>query len=150
MHPSLPLLSSILSIFIQEIQALKPLPYLLPSMVFQTLPSPTTANCLNLQLSNDSDPLVIFSFTIAYSSSASNPTDSDELVESVGRRIRERVEREAKERGGWHPFVYMNYAHREQDVFSGYGANREVLREVQREWDPEGVFSRLQPGGFKL
>jgi hypothetical protein len=49
-----------------------------------------------------------------------------------------------KERG-------QNYAGAAQDVFAGYGEkNRERLRDIQSKYDPEGVFSRLQPGGFKL
>ena len=48
-------------------------------------------------------------------------------------------------------FIYMNYAAKEQDVFGGYGKNNErKLKRIQREYDPEGVFKRLQPGYFKL
>jgi FAD/FMN-containing dehydrogenase len=45
----------------------------------------------------------------------------------------------------------MNYASQDQDVFKGYGTNNERrLRRIQREYDPDGVFKRLQPGYFKL
>ena len=73
-------------------------------------------------------------------------------MSAVGRRVRERWERVAKEMGLWHPYVYINYADVEQDVFAGYGEeNRERLRQIQRKWDPAGVFGeRLQPGGFKV
>jgi hypothetical protein len=48
-------------------------------------------------------------------------------------------------------FIYMNYASQDQDVFKGYGTNNERrLRRIQREYDPDGVFKRLQPGYFKL
>ncbi|KAF7920512.1 hypothetical protein EAE99_008125 [Botrytis elliptica] len=48
-------------------------------------------------------------------------------------------------------FIYMNYASEEQDVFGGYGeVNEKKLRDIQRKYDPEGVFKRLQPGYFKL
>lgn len=48
-------------------------------------------------------------------------------------------------------YIYMNYASIEQDVFAGYGKNNErKLKRIQREYDPEGVFKRVQPGYFKL
>ena len=57
----------------------------------------------------------------------------------------------AKERGLWHPFVYQNVAARSQDVFAGYPPeNRERLREIQRKYDPKGIFPRLQPGYFQV
>ena len=48
-------------------------------------------------------------------------------------------------------FIYQNYASLNQDVFAGYGAaSLKRLREVAKEYDPEGVFQKLQPGYFKL
>jgi FAD/FMN-containing dehydrogenase len=50
-----------------------------------------------------------------------------------------------------HRYIYQNYANISQDVFAGYGEeNRDRLRKIQRKYDPEGVFSRLQPGYFKV
>jgi len=50
-----------------------------------------------------------------------------------------------------HRWVYPNYGNEEQDVFAGYGEeNRAKMREIQKRYDPEGVFSRLQPGYFKV
>jgi hypothetical protein len=38
-----------------------------------------------------------------------------------------------------------------QDVFAGYGEeNRGKMKEIQRKYDPEGIFDRLQPGYFKV
>jgi hypothetical protein len=57
----------------------------------------------------------------------------------------------AKERDLWHRYIYLNYADASQDVFAGYGEeNRERLRGIQKQWDPEGLWSKLQPGGFKI
>jgi hypothetical protein len=57
----------------------------------------------------------------------------------------------AKELGMHHPFVYQNYANISQDVFGGYGEeNRQKLRDIQRKYDPERIFDKLQPGYFKL
>jgi hypothetical protein len=53
--------------------------------------------------------------------------------------------------GLYHPFTYQNYAGPGQDVFASYGAeNRMRLLKIQQKYDPEGVFSRLQPGYYKV
>jgi hypothetical protein len=57
----------------------------------------------------------------------------------------------AKSMGLHHPWIYQNYANASQDVFRGYGeGNRQKLKEIQRRYDPQGVFTKLQPGYFKL
>lgn len=56
-----------------------------------------------------------------------------------------------KEEGVHHRYIYQNYANQTQDVFAGYSdESRKRLVEVQKKYDPEGVFSRLQPGYFRL
>ncbi|KAI1439456.1 hypothetical protein F5Y02DRAFT_405736 [Annulohypoxylon stygium] len=55
--------------------------------------------------------------------------------------------------GAFHPFVYINYANKGQDVFGGYGEkNKQRLLEVSKAIDPEGVFtsSGLWTGFFKV
>ncbi|KAN0094203.1 FAD-binding domain containing protein [Hyaloscypha variabilis] len=153
--PSFPLMQELLSIFLEESNSIKHIKDIIPSTVFQAITadeishmSSNGGNCLGL-LPSDA-PLIISSFTIGYSGTPGGR--EDEVVSAVGRRVRERWERVAKEMGLWHPYVYINYADVEQDVFAGYGEeNREKLRQIQRKWDPEGVFGeRLQPGGFKV
>lgn len=57
----------------------------------------------------------------------------------------------AKEMNSHHRYIYQNYANSSQDVFGGYGEeNRETLKMIQEKYDPEGVFTKLQPGYFKL
>lgn len=49
------------------------------------------------------------------------------------------------------PWLYLNYAHSSQDVLKGYGQeNVQKIRDAARKYDPEGVFQRLCPGGFKV
>ncbi|KAF7588714.1 hypothetical protein BBP40_005315 [Aspergillus hancockii] len=58
---------------------------------------------------------------------------------------------EARRRGVYHEFVYMNYASGFQDVVGGYGdGSRGRLVGVAARYDPTDVFARLQPGYFKL
>lgn len=48
-------------------------------------------------------------------------------------------------------WVYLNYAHPSQDVLEGYGPeNVDRIREAAARYDPEGVFQKLCPGGFKV
>jgi hypothetical protein len=50
-----------------------------------------------------------------------------------------------------HPYTYLNYAMKDDDVFSGYGAaNKQKLLDIKRKYDPDSAFGRLVPGGFKL
>ena len=59
----------------------------------------------------------------------------------------------AENLGFFHPFIYINYANKGQDVFSGYGEkNRQRLAKIQKAVDPDGVFtsSGLWTGFFKV
>jgi hypothetical protein len=49
------------------------------------------------------------------------------------------------------PYIYLNYAATWQDPLDGYGAAvKSELWEVSEKYDPEGVFQKQVPGGFKL
>ncbi|KAI1375604.1 hypothetical protein F4677DRAFT_421859 [Hypoxylon crocopeplum] len=48
-------------------------------------------------------------------------------------------------------WTYLNYADRSQDPLASYGVeNVRRLKEVAAKYDPEQVFQRLCPGGFKI
>ncbi|KAK8123110.1 hypothetical protein PG984_011780 [Apiospora sp. TS-2023a] len=54
-------------------------------------------------------------------------------------------------RGTDDEFLYLNFAGGFQDPISGYGAkNIAFLQRVAAQYDPQGVFQKLMPGGFKL
>lgn len=99
-----------------------------------------------LGLYSQKDPLMIVGYILQW-----QRAEDDEIMQRVGERILSRSVEKAKEMGLWHRFIYQNYAGMGQDVFEGYGRrNRERLEIVRRGVDPEGVFTRLQPGGFKV
>lgn len=51
----------------------------------------------------------------------------------------------------WHPYVYLNYAAKEQEALASYGKeNLERMRAVARDSDLEDVFQELISGGHKL
>jgi hypothetical protein len=89
---------------------------------------------------------IVFSVVYSYYSQ-----ESDDLVRIAGTNLIDRAVEFAKERDLWHRYIYLNYADASQDVFAGYGEeNRKRLWGIQKQWDPEGVWSKLQPGGFKI
>jgi len=58
---------------------------------------------------------------------------------------------EAKKRGVYHRYIYMNYAGPYQNVVPSYGeTNLAKLKKVAKKYDPSAVFQKLQPGGYKL
>lgn len=57
----------------------------------------------------------------------------------------------AKELGVFHPYIYMNYAWKDQRVVDGYGQEmKKFLQDVSKKYDPDGLFQKAVPGGFKL
>lgn len=75
----------------------------------------------------------------------------DEFVLSANKRFIGRATEIAKKLGVHHDYKYMNYASEEQDVFAGYGKeNRLKMREIQKKYDVNDVFHRLQAGYFKV
>ena len=48
-------------------------------------------------------------------------------------------------------WIYLNYADKSQDPLASYGIeNLKKMRKVAAKYDPEQVFQKLCPGGFKL
>lgn len=77
--------------------------------------------------------------------------EDDARVLGVLRGALGAIERDAEERGQRVPYTYLNYASDFQDPFSSYGEeNKRFLQEVGRKYDPEGLFQKNVPGGFKL
>lgn len=62
-----------------------------------------------------------------------------------------RVNQFAKDMGGDVPLIYLNYADASQSPLGSYGQeNVKLIREVAEKYDPQGVFQRAIPGGFKI
>jgi hypothetical protein len=57
----------------------------------------------------------------------------------------------SKSRNLGHRYIYQNYAAAAQNVFAGYGpASQSKLMSIHQKYDPTGVFTKLQPGYFKI
>ena len=57
----------------------------------------------------------------------------------------------AKKHGTYSPFIYVSYAGPNQQPLCGYGAESvSFIKKVARKYDPNEVFQKLMPGGFKI
>ena len=79
--------------------------------------------------------------------------EDDVLVYACAEKLFSQAITAAKEANILHPWIYLNYASADQDVFGGYdqeGYKR--LQAIAREIDPSGVFAKhgLCSGHFKI
>ncbi|KAK7994443.1 hypothetical protein PG991_016031 [Apiospora marii] len=80
-----------------------------------------------------------------------NQQSDDELVLGTARNVIEAIDKDAAARGTLVPYKYLNYAFDFQDPIGSYGQeNRKKLQEASRKYDPDGLFQKEVPGGFKL
>ncbi|KAL3469301.1 FAD-binding domain-containing protein [Aspergillus californicus] len=100
----------------------------------------------SLGLTSDDGPLV----SVLLLTYWKNKSDDAQII-GLMKGTLERIDQEAQQRNLAVPFKYLNYAFNFQDPIASYGAeNKAKLQEVARKYDPEGVFQKHVPGGFKL
>lgn len=57
----------------------------------------------------------------------------------------------AQDKGLLHRYIFTNYGYSKDDVIAGYGDQSvSKLRATSQKYDPEGLFQKGVPGGFKL
>lgn len=106
--------------------------------------TPRGGNLLNL--ADSSEPLVIWLLSATWGDGA-----DDAKMFALCKKLWEDTEAAAKQLDAYHPHKYIGYAAKGQDVFSAYGAeNVAFMREVSKKYDPQQIFQRAVPGGFKL
>ena len=67
------------------------------------------------------------------------------------RRLLRRFRAAARSLELLHPYLFQNHAFDEDNIFAGYGReNRARLLRIRKLYDPDDVFTRLQPGFHKL
>ncbi|CAJ0545086.1 Ff.00g085590.m01.CDS01 [Fusarium sp. VM40] len=118
--------------------------YSIPAAVMK-LSKVRGGNALGL---NAEGHLIINLFSLSWTDSS-----MDEPAYSLAEDFIASFQEAAKSLNAFHPFIYINYANKGQDVFEGYGeANHKRLTEVQKALDPQGVFtsSGLWMGFFKV
>jgi hypothetical protein len=140
-----------IDIFFEMLPAIEDAAGILPVLSFQAITVPAMqkmqkdgGNALGLDPSQG--PIFICNLAILWNDAADNTR-----IMAFSNSLYERLVAEAEKKGLNNDYIYMNYASPYQDVISSYGvANKQRLKSIAGEYDPTGVFQRLQPGYFKL
>jgi FAD/FMN-containing dehydrogenase len=140
-----------IDIFFEMLPAIEDAAGILPVLSFQAITVPAMqkmqkdgGNALGLDPSEG--PIFICNLAIMWNDVADNTR-----IMAFSNSLYERLVAEAEKKGLNNEYIYMNYASPYQDVISSYGAaNKQRLKSIAGEYDPTGVFQRLQPGYFKL
>ncbi|KAJ5204914.1 uncharacterized protein N7498_005793 [Penicillium cinerascens] len=94
----------------------------------------------------EAEPLILWQFSTGWALA-----QDDLRVEAWSRQLTERLHKINVEKGLASDFVYMGDAGGWQNPFAGFPAeNVARMREIRSSYDPKGIFSRLNWGGFKL
>lgn len=120
--------------------------YINATMEFHAIPRTSSPAGNMFGLEKAEGPLV--SFLLIFTTSDAR---YDKEVTETQQTIIGRVEKEAKKRHLYHPFLFPNYSAQWQNVLGSFGdANTKFLTEVANVYDPDRVFQCLQPGSFKI
>ena len=142
---------SFIDIFFDMLPAVEDAAGLLPVLSFQAITVPAMQQMQKnggnaLGLNPDDGPIFITNLAIMWTDVA----DSSRIM-SFSNSLYEHLVEEAAKKDLNSDYIYMNYASPYQDVIGSYGAaNKQKLKEIATEYDPTGVFQKLQPGYFKL
>ena len=145
------LLSQIFDMASTQLEPLKSKPGLRYAMAYQAIPTSVTSQSLNnggnaLGLNLKDGNLVLIFLDISWKKS-----EDDNIMNRQAASFLEQVETLAAGLGRLHRWKYLNYAAKWQDPMTGYGhENREKLRAASRKYDPDQVFQKQVPGGYKL
>lgn len=75
----------------------------------------------------------------------------DEKVFQVMNLTLQKIKDDARAKNQTVKYEFMNYASSFQDPIDSYGAeNKLKLQDASKKYDPEGLFQKAVPGGFKL
>ncbi|KAK8080876.1 hypothetical protein PG997_008694 [Apiospora hydei] len=78
-------------------------------------------------------------------------SEYDDAVFAWAEKTTNAINAATRAAGLYDAFNYMGDAAGFQEIYQGYGdANEARLREVSRKYDPERVFQKMLPGGFKI
>ncbi|KAI0836401.1 hypothetical protein F5Y06DRAFT_305374 [Hypoxylon sp. FL0890] len=76
--------------------------------------------------------------------------DDERIFVAVGDFV-QGLRKLASEKGLLHRYIFTNYAHQADDTIAGYGEASVIkLKKTSVKYDPEGIFQKGVPGGFKL
>jgi hypothetical protein len=145
------LVTAIQNIFFDELNSIKDVQGIVPAVTLQVITQGMLAQMSKnggnpLGLTAASGPYLLLNPNVQWTNAA-----DDARVIGAYSRIISRSDAEAKSRGLYEDYLYMNYASQYQAVVPSYGpANQQRLKQVSARYDPTGVYQKLQPGYFKL
>jgi hypothetical protein len=109
-------------------------------------PSPVLNRVNSLGLDTGEERLGIALITAYY-----NDTFADGHVDLAARKLIMDIEAATKKTEVYRPYKYYNYAGAGQAVIDGYGnESKGNLQAVSKKYDPQGLFQKGLPGGFKI
>jgi hypothetical protein len=126
-------------------------PNLSYTLAFEPIPTVLLSNSAKregnvLGLSPSDGPLIVLLLTAAWKNST-----YDALIDTAARNCIEAVDQATRKKGMFHPYKYIGYAGKNQEVLQGYGEqNIEFMKNVSKKYDPGQIFQTLVRGGFKL
>lgn len=140
-------------IWCDELEAIKSVPGLMCSYTLQPYAASLLEKCktnggnsLGLDNTAATGPLVNVLLLTYWAN-----RDDDERVLACIKKALARIEENAAARQQLVPYVYSNYAFEHQDPLRSYGEEAvRGLRRASQKYDPEGLFQKGCPGGFKL
>lgn len=99
-----------------------------------------------LGLDDRTDSLVVVEIFASWAHAA-----DDALVNRTCHALLEAINKAARELGAFDPYIFANYAYKDQDVMGSYGAaSLRRLKQVRDEVDSKKIFTKLVPGGYKI
>jgi hypothetical protein len=138
-------------IYTSALEPIKPVEGLVCSLTLQPYPVSLLRSSAEkggnaLGLSPDDGPLV----SVLLLTYWKLQTDDEKVIGTM-RRTLESIEEDSTKRGTAVGYKLMQYCLNFQDPIASYGAeNKAMLQEVSKKFDPEGVFQKAVPGGWKL
>jgi hypothetical protein len=115
---------------------------IVPAIAYQS--ATRGGNVLGLDVPRQGLVLALLSAT--FNHSQEYPT-----VSAAAERLSNNIIRAAKAAGAYNPYIDLNHAASWQDPIASYGDGIQAfLRRTAGKYDPQGVFQRLCPGGFKV
>ncbi|KAK8084449.1 hypothetical protein PG997_005720 [Apiospora hydei] len=138
-------------IWCEELEPVKDAPGLMCSYTLQPYPvsqlQKSSANGCNVLGLDPTNGPVVNVLLLSYWTDKKD----DVGVISFMQKALKRIERNADERGQLVPFIYWKYAFSDQEALRSYGEeNVRKLQAASRKYDPDGLFQKSCPGGFKL
>jgi hypothetical protein len=148
-YVDLPLLRQSLQLYETSCDKVRNCAGIVWSLTFQTIPPTVISKSPFLQAVISTLPESPTTIIIAQITGTWKNDEDTTAVEAAAVQFIEDVEKLTKAENMQTGYTYLNYAHEGQKVF-GEGRRLEELRSVSRRYDPDGIFQRCVPGGFKL